>query len=50
MEIIAKLEGSPRGVYTGALGFVMPGGDARFVSVFAHWWLKMKLFMALAGE
>ena len=30
MEIIAELEGSPRGVYTGALGLVMPGGDARF--------------------
>jgi aminodeoxychorismate synthase component I len=27
MEIIAELEASPRGVYTGALGLVHPGGD-----------------------
>ena len=30
MEILAGLETTPRGVYTGALGFVAPGGDARF--------------------
>lgn len=30
MEIIANLESSPRGVYTGALGVIKPGGDARF--------------------
>ncbi len=30
MEIIAGQEKSPRGVYTGCIGYVSPGGDARF--------------------
>jgi para-aminobenzoate synthetase/4-amino-4-deoxychorismate lyase len=30
MEIIAELEGAPRGLYTGALGAVGPDGDFRF--------------------
>jgi len=30
MEIIAELESSPRGVYTGAIGFITPAGDAVF--------------------
>jgi para-aminobenzoate synthetase / 4-amino-4-deoxychorismate lyase len=30
MEIIAGLEAEPRGVYTGAIGLVRPGGDAVF--------------------
>jgi para-aminobenzoate synthetase/4-amino-4-deoxychorismate lyase len=30
MSIISDLEGEPRGVYTGAVGYVAPGGDARF--------------------
>jgi para-aminobenzoate synthetase/4-amino-4-deoxychorismate lyase len=30
MEIIRELEESPRGVYTGAIGFIEPGGDAVF--------------------
>jgi para-aminobenzoate synthetase/4-amino-4-deoxychorismate lyase len=30
MEIIAALEPEPRGVYTGAIGLVRPGGDAAF--------------------
>lgn len=30
MEIIYELEDSSRGVYTGAVGLVKPGGDARF--------------------
>ena len=30
MEIIASLEGDPRGLYTGSLGFVSPGGDSVF--------------------
>jgi len=29
MQIAAELEGSPRGVYTGALGWIAPGGDFR---------------------
>jgi len=29
-EIIRELEGRPRGVYTGAIGQIEPGGDARF--------------------
>jgi para-aminobenzoate synthetase/4-amino-4-deoxychorismate lyase len=30
MEILAELEQGPRGVYTGAIGRIAPGGDARF--------------------
>ncbi len=30
MEIIRELESGPRGVYTGAIGFIAPGGDAVF--------------------
>ncbi|MDP2267999.1 MAG: chorismate-binding protein, partial [Deltaproteobacteria bacterium] len=30
MQIIAELESAPRGLYTGALGYVAPGGDFRF--------------------
>jgi para-aminobenzoate synthetase/4-amino-4-deoxychorismate lyase len=30
MEIIQDLERSPRGCYTGTIGFVAPGGDAQF--------------------
>ena len=30
MEIIRELETEPRGVYTGAIGVIRPGGDARF--------------------
>ena len=30
MEIIRDLEGSPRGVYTGAIGHIAPNGDCQF--------------------
>jgi len=30
MEIIAQLEGTPRGLYTGCLGYLAPGGEAQF--------------------
>ena len=30
MEILAELEPEPRGIYTGAIGYVAPGGDAQF--------------------
>lgn len=30
MELIAALEPGPRGVYTGAIGHISPGGDAQF--------------------
>ena len=30
MEIITELETRPRGIYTGSIGFVEPGGDAQF--------------------
>ena len=29
-EVIAEVERSPRGIYTGAIGWFEPGGDARF--------------------
>ncbi|OHC99008.1 MAG: aminodeoxychorismate synthase, component I [Sphingopyxis sp. RIFCSPHIGHO2_01_FULL_65_24] len=30
MEVIDELEASPRGLYTGSIGFIEPGGDAAF--------------------
>ncbi len=30
MQLIAELEDAPRGLYTGALGWLAPGGDCRF--------------------
>jgi len=30
MEIIRELEGAPRGIYTGAIGYIAPSGDAEF--------------------
>jgi para-aminobenzoate synthetase/4-amino-4-deoxychorismate lyase len=30
MEVLAGLEDSPRGIYTGTIGFIKPGGDAVF--------------------
>ena len=30
MQILSALESGPRGVYTGAIGYVRPGGDAHF--------------------
>jgi para-aminobenzoate synthetase/4-amino-4-deoxychorismate lyase len=30
MEILTELEPGPRGIYTGAMGYVAPGGDAQF--------------------
>ncbi len=30
MEIIAELEKTPRGIYTGCIGFISPGGEAVF--------------------
>lgn len=30
MEIIAQLEGEPRGLYTGCIGYLSPGGEAKF--------------------
>src|SRR3546814_20029984 len=30
MEVIAELEAGPRGLYTGSIGFIEPGGDAAF--------------------
>ncbi len=30
MQRIAELEGAPRGIYTGSIGWLAPGGDCRF--------------------
>ena len=30
MELIEQIEGGPRGVYTGSIGWISPDGDARF--------------------
>jgi para-aminobenzoate synthetase / 4-amino-4-deoxychorismate lyase len=38
MEIIRELEHEPREIYTGALGFIEPGGDAQFsVAIRTAW-------------
>ncbi|MFP3940392.1 MAG: bifunctional anthranilate synthase component I family protein/class IV aminotransferase [Thermoanaerobaculia bacterium] len=38
MEILRRLEKDPRGLYTGALGWIAPGGDARFsVAIRTAW-------------
>lgn len=38
MQIIAELEDSPRGIYTGCIGFVSPGLEARFnVAIRTAW-------------
>jgi len=38
MELLADLESCPRGVYTGAIGYVAPGGHARFsVAIRTAW-------------
>lgn len=42
MEILSGLETTPRGLYTGALGFVAPGGDARFSVAIRTAWLDRR--------
>lgn len=38
MEILRRLEPDPRGLYTGALGWIAPGGNARFsVAIRTAW-------------
>lgn len=39
MEILTELETTPRGVYTGAIGLVAPGGRARFSVAIRTAWL-----------
>jgi len=39
MEIIRELESTPRGVYTGAVGMIAPGGDLRFNVAIRTLWL-----------
>jgi para-aminobenzoate synthetase/4-amino-4-deoxychorismate lyase len=39
MEIIRELETAPRGVYTGAVGMIAPGGDLRFNVAIRTLWL-----------
>ena len=40
MEILTGLESTPRGVYTGALGWVAPGGTARFSVAIRTAWVE----------
>lgn len=42
MALLAELERSPRGAYTGALGFVAPGGDCRFSVGIRTAWLDRR--------
>jgi para-aminobenzoate synthetase/4-amino-4-deoxychorismate lyase len=49
MEILAGLETSPRGVYTGAVGYVAPGGDARFNVAIRTAWIDRRARAPWAG-
>ena len=41
MEILCELEVAPRGVYTGAIGWLLPGGRCQFsVAIRTLWWHK----------
>jgi para-aminobenzoate synthetase/4-amino-4-deoxychorismate lyase len=42
MGLVAALEDSPRGVYTGAVGVVAPGGDARFSVAIRTAWVERR--------
>ncbi|MDX1997062.1 MAG: chorismate-binding protein [Thermoanaerobaculia bacterium] len=42
MALLAELERSPRGAYTGALGFVAPGGNCRFSVGIRSAWLDRR--------
>lgn len=42
MGLVATLEDAPRGVYTGAVGVVAPGGDARFSVAIRTAWLDRR--------
>ncbi|HEX6200326.1 MAG TPA: anthranilate synthase component I family protein, partial [Thermoanaerobaculia bacterium] len=50
MEILAGLETSRRGVYTGAVGYVAPGGDARFNVAIRTAWIDRGARAPWAGE
>ncbi|HSL84902.1 MAG TPA: chorismate-binding protein [Thermoanaerobaculia bacterium] len=50
MEILAGLETSPRGVYTGAVGWVAPGGDARFSVAIRTAWIDRGARAPWTGE
>ncbi len=49
MAIIAELEGSPRGVYTGAIGWAGPGGRARFNVAIRTVWVDRRRGLAEYG-
>jgi para-aminobenzoate synthetase/4-amino-4-deoxychorismate lyase len=50
MEILTGLESTPRGVYTGAIGWVAPGGTARFSVAIRTAWVTPESTSELASE
>ena len=48
-QIIAELEDSPRGVYTGCIGFVSPGPEARFNVAIRTVWIDRRSARAEFG-
>ena len=48
-RIIADLEGEPRGVYTGSVGVVRPGGDAEFNIAIRTAWIDQRVGRATYG-
>ncbi len=49
MKIIAELEDSPREIYTGTIGFLAPGREARFSVAIRTAWLDKKTHSATYG-
>lgn len=48
-QIIATLEGEPRGIYTGSVGVVEPGGDAEFNIAIRTAWIDQRMGRAVYG-
>jgi para-aminobenzoate synthetase/4-amino-4-deoxychorismate lyase len=49
MDIIAELEDSPRGIYTGAIGYISPGPEATFNVAIRTLWLDEETRSAELG-
>lgn len=48
-RVIAELEGEPRGIYTGSVGVVEPGGDAEFNIAIRTAWIDQRNGQAVYG-
>ncbi|HUF77543.1 MAG TPA: chorismate-binding protein, partial [Thermoanaerobaculia bacterium] len=50
MELLAALETTPRGLYTGAIGYVAPGGEARFSVAIRTAWIDRGAAAGPSGD